>query len=590
MDIFINQLKIRLSESNPDNELIERILPGEENGGKFNQKIIDDDGNVSEYSHIEEIVYHLCVGNYSQIKNITETHNISNRNLIEIVNIAFDFVTWKKMSEAAFFVVDHFLLDEKKTTNGVFYYAKELIEKEDYQKVSELIKNYRAKVIPEQITQWATRLFEQAMIFDRADKERDYTKALKIKEIFMLRSSVTEQLALEQYDYNISKENYYAAANLAKVFQLDITRIKRAALMAFKVKFKKFKEAVDKGEYFEKYYKKPDDPYLHAVNILNDFSIMEERGIKDEFSQPYYKEASDFAFFYLRKIMSFPESENFNFLLKSTLSTNLITDYFLSDLVNMKRAEESDRILGEITRKLNELIINLENAEAYHKIVLKLYNIFSSHKSNLKRISYKLFDIFVDNDKIELSYKIYTDFNMDKRDIMEKLMNRCLILLKLRKINEFGKFIETFSVKSDFAKNKDFIERIYFNFDNLVFNGYYEDATALSSMFKFPQNRIAATTVSLCRDLLLKGKDDEVIKIWHKFNLSMKHLRRVFQEIYNIRVKFSWREGYNFRTKFGISIMEIGIIKWLFCEILKFKRISTWYLGEDIEIKKNKSE
>ena len=101
MDIFINQLKIRLSESNPDKELIDRILPEEGKEKIFQPKIIDGNGNVSEYSYIEEIVYHLCFGNLNSIKKIAETHGISNKNITQIAEITFDFVSWKKIPEAS---------------------------------------------------------------------------------------------------------------------------------------------------------------------------------------------------------------------------------------------------------------------------------------------------------------------------------------------------------------------------------------------------------------------------------------------------------------------------------------------------------
>jgi len=258
-------------------------------------------------------------------------------------------------------------------------------------------------------------------------------------------------------------------------------------------------------------------------------------------------------------------------------------------VIDIDRASACDKIVGEIVRKLDDTIVSLEEAEHYYKLIFKLYNIYSSHKVVLQRISYRLFDIFVENDKIELAHTIFTDFKLDKRDILKPLMHRCLILLKLMKIKEFTKFVETFSVVSELSKIREFMERIYVSFDKFVFNGLYEEASVLSSMFKFPKDKVISSSVSYCRDLLLKGKDDEVIKIMHKFNLSQRHIRKVFYEIYGLRIRTSWMEGHNFRNKFGISILEVGFFRWFFSEVWRASRISKWYLGEEIDIKKKDS-
>jgi len=590
MDIFINQLKIKLSERTPDNELIERIMPSAEGDWKYQPKVNDEGEQIIEFTYLEEIVHYLCCGNIDMVRKIAGAHNISNKDLIRIAEITFDFVIWKNIPETAFFIVDYFLLDEKKTTHGVLCYVRELINEGNYQKASEIIQSYKGKIIAEQMTQWGIRLFKQMMTFDKSETERDYTKAFKIQEIFFLKPNITEPYALIQYDYNMSREIYQTAAEIAKVFQVGKTRMKRAAIEAFKLEFQKFKEKADRGEYSEKIELKLDDPYVNAVNILNEYAIMEERRSTDAFAQSYYMEASDAAFFYLKKIISLPESQKISFFTKSFLTAIIITDYNLNDIINIERATASDQIIGEIVQKLDNIIINLNQAELHYTPVLKLYNVFSSHKSTLIRLAYRLFDIFVKNDNIELSYKTFIDFKLEKREILKTLMNKCLIFLKLKNIKEFTRIIETFSIVSDLKNVNEFTEQVYRNFDKYIFNKSYDAANTISSIFKFPKKRIVSSTVSFCKELLLKEDDDEVIKIMYKFDLSNKDLRNVFNEIYNIRITSSWKKGYNFRTKFGISIMDVGFFKWLTGEILRLERIASLYYGEDIITKKKKSD
>ncbi len=590
MDIFINQLKIKLSEKTPDNELIERIMPSAEGDFKYKPKVADEGEQIIEFTYLEEIVHYLCYRNIDMVRKIAGAHNVSNKDLIRIAEITFDFVIWKNVPETAFFIVDYFLLDGKRTTHGVLSYVKELIHEGNYQKASEIIQSYKGKVITEQMTQWGIRLFKQMMTFDKSETERDYTKAFKIQEIFSLKPNITEPHALIQYDYNMSRENYQTAAEIAKVFQLGKTRMKRAAIEVFKLEFQKFKEKAERGEYCEKIELLLDDPYVNAVNILNEYAIMEERRSTDAFAQTYYMEASDAAFFFLKKIISLPESAKISFFTKSFLSASIITDYNLNEIINIERATASDQIIGEIVRKLDHIIINLNQAELHYTTVLKLFNIFSSHKSTLIRLAYRLFDIFVKNDNIELSYKTFIDFKLEKREILKTLMNKCLIFLKLKNIKEFAGIIETFSIASDLKNVNEFMEQAYRNFDKYIFNKSYDAANTISTIFKFPKKRIISSTVRFCKELLLKEDDDEVIKIMYKFDLSNKDLRNVFNEIYNIRITSSWKKGYDFRTKFGISIMDVGFFKWLLGEILRFERIASLYYGEDIITKKKNSD
>jgi len=590
MDIFINQLKIKLSEKTPDNELIERIMPNAETDWKYQPKVTDEGEQIIEFTYLEEIVHYLCYRNIDMVRKIAGAHDVSNKDLIRIAEITFDFLIWKNVPESAFFIVDYFLLDGKRTTYGVLFYVRKLINEGNYQKASEIIQSYKGKIITEQMTQWGTRLYKQMMTFDKSETERDYTKAFKLQAIFSLKPSITEPFALIQYDYNMSRENYQTAAEIAKVFQLGKTRMKRAAIEAFKLEFQKFTEKADSGEYCGKMKLLPDDPYVNAVNILTEYAIMEERHSTDAFSQSYYKEASDAAFFFLKKIISLPESEKISSFTKSFLTANLIADYNLNDVINIERATASDQIIGGIVRKLDHIITNLNQAELHYTPILKLFNVFSSHKFNLIRLAYRLFEIFIKNDKIELSYKTFIDFKLEKREILKTLMDRCLIFLKLNNIKEFVRVIEIFSIVSDLKNVNEFMEQVYQNYDKHIFNKSYDTANTISSIFKFPKKRIVYSTVCFCRELLLKEDDNEVIKIMYKFDLSNKHLRNVFNEIYNIRIISSWKKGYDFRMKFSISIMGVGFFKWLIGEILRFERITSLYYGEDIITKRKKSD
>jgi hypothetical protein len=589
MDLFINKLRIKLSESTPDNELIERILPKEDKDWKYESKIFDEKGEVREYAFLEDIVYFLCCKNIDAVKKVATDNNVSNKDLIKLTEITLDFTVWKNIPDCAFYIIDNFFLDENRTTYGVLLYVKKLLDESDFQKASDVIKNYRRKIIPEQLSQWGLRLFEQAMTFEGSVKERDYTKAFQIKKIFLLEPETINYYAHIQYDYNMNNGYYLQAAEIAKVFQLDRTRMKRAAIKAFEIEFKKFREKFDNGDYVEKSSFKPDDPYIHAVSILSEYDIMEERHSTDAFATIYYKEASDIAFFFLKKIMDLSESRNVNFFIKSFFCSNIIADYHLYDVVNIERAVASNQIIGEVVKKLNKFINNVEEAENYYKPVLKLFSIYTSHKSSILDIACKMFDIFVKSDKIEQSYKTYVDFKLEKSEITKILMNRCLVLLKRRKVEEFLDFIETFSIVSDIKEINEFMEQVYINFDKYIFERYFDDAIAISAVFKFPRKKIVSTACFFCKELLLKEDDDGAVNVINKFDLSYSNLKKVFSDIYNIRVNSSWKGGYDFRLMFGISVANIGFFKWILREFFRLERLSTWYLGKEIDAKKKNS-
>ncbi len=586
MEYFINQLKNRLSEANPDEDLVKRILPDEKDAGEFQSRVVDEDGEIVKYAFIEEIVYHLCNRDTEKAKEIAKANSVSHRDFIGVVEITFDFVSWKNIPEAAFSLIDNFSLDEKKTTYGVLLYVRHLIGAENYKKSSEILRKYRGNIIPEQITQWGVRVFEQAMTFDPSEKKRDYTKAFKIREMFTLDTGVTSSLALEQYDYNMVRENFLTAARIAKVFDLDKTRMKRAAAKAFDVEFGKFKEKSEKGGYSNDITLSFDDPYLRSVDIVNEFSILEERRSGDAFSQVYYKEVSDAAFFFLKKLLSIPASDTINFFTQSFLSANIISDFYLNDVINIDRASASDQIIGEIVRNLDNTVFDLEQAELFYKPILKLYTTYSSHKYTLARIAYRLFEIFVKNDKIDLAYKSYVDFKYEKKEVIGTLMNRCLLYLQVNRIEEFESAINMFSIGDELGKNQEFMERIYSYFERSMRAKSYEIAQRLSSMFSIPQKRINSAAVELCRELLVREEDDEIIKIMYKFELTYKHLKKIFNEIYSIRVSSSWQKGNEFRKKFGITIIDIGFLRWFFSEVFRMKRFSHWFTGDEIEVEK----
>ena len=165
-------------------------------------------------------------------------------------------------------------------------------------------------------------------------------------------------------------------------------------------------------------------------------------------------------------------------------------------------------------------------------------------------------------------------------------MDRCLILLKRRKVEEFLSFIETFSIVSELKEINGFMEQVYINFDKYIFERYFEDAVAISSVFKFPSKRIVNTACYFCKELLLKEDDDGAINVINKFDLSYTNLKKVYNDIYNIRVNSSGKKGYDFRLKFGISIVDIGFFKWILGEIFRLERLSTWYFGKEIDAKK----
>ena len=124
MDLFINKLRIKLSESTPDNELIERILPKEDKDWKYESKIFDEKGEVIEYAFLEDIVYFLCCKNIDAVKKVATDNNVSNKDLIKLTEITLDFTVWKNIPDCAFYIIDNFLLDEGRTTYGVLVYVR----------------------------------------------------------------------------------------------------------------------------------------------------------------------------------------------------------------------------------------------------------------------------------------------------------------------------------------------------------------------------------------------------------------------------------------------------------------------------------
>lgn len=587
---YINQIRLALDKLGTNKELIAHIIgDNQPNLNEISKEISPGDKDAI-FELLTGLLWFLYHGNLDPVYQICNRQDISGVERSELAEIAFDLCVFNANSESQYILASNFFFDERRMTIGILNYVDKCFNELNMKEAATVMQKFRSKLLREPLQQMGSRLFKESLAFESDQEQRDYSRAKEIFTIFGLDLPSIESMIVQQYEYQMNKQHYIASADLALSFNLGAFKIKDAAYKAFEEVLPQFRTKLESGLYRANERLSQDDPYTILSKIIKDYTLVSEPALLDPTGKHYCQKIQDSGFFLLKKLAKDISPDPHEFFTVLFTSANLIQDFNLDSISNISRAEEVDQIIGQIVQQLDKLLQEESLAPTYYRSLIKLFSFFSSYKLTISRIALRLFTFLINDNRITEAHELHKSFEFKDEDIKDLLSNRILNLLKIKKIEVFKQLLDTFNLVPFVKQNNEFLNRIYVQLDEYIQNMELAPVKIIIDTFNLPSRRIVDSSRMIIRDFLVAGKDNDAIKLMNAFDIRTNQIMPTLLEIYLLRVEKDWRKGYLFRTTFQLSILDIGIFKWLIFEILRIDRIQTWYMGKEIEPSKPTQE
>jgi len=565
---YIEQLKVGISKSIPEPELLKNILevkrPELEEAVQKDEKL----DSIRTNEVINEIVNLLYKNDIETARKYGNYISLTKEEMLEIAKIAFDIAKYKNKNENMFNLTAQFLLDEKRVNVAVLPKIFNLIQNNKYNEALSLKRKYKNIISEETLKKYGAKYFEKVMTFETSQIERDYKKAFFVKEIYDLDDKTTIHLADAQYGYNIMHENFLQAAEIAKIFKLPSEKLEKAATFVFKKKFSEFIQKFDNKEYSGKVKIEENDPYKSAIELINKYKLLDKINTKSKELLECVKEIKNIGYSFLKKLTSSDEYKDIDLLTKSFFCSSIIVDFNLSDSSDIKRYEGCENITAKILNEIDENLNSVGEAFDYQDILIKIYKQSSIQKKAAKNIGTRIFEIYLENNQLKPMREIYDEFQLKVNDVFSSLKKKSLEFLESKNFDSFNKLNELFDIIPILNNNDDFLRKLYHVYRELIYSDELKEAHELTKIFKLSKQKRLEPIRAKLLELFSNNKDDEALKIISTFSIENNQIRDILVNIYQKRTIKHSEPGYMFRNRFTVSIMDIGLITWFFTEVV----------------------
>ena len=171
-------------------------------------------------------------------------------------------------------------------------------------------------------------------------------------------------------------------------------------------------------------------------------------------------------------------------------------------------------------------------------------------------------------------------FDLKGSEFFQSVKKKALEYIGKKEWDQFRTLVETFNVLKKLKADDDFLSKLYSLYQELIETQAYEEAAAISKMFKFSMEKRLTPVQLVVNRLLRNNNDEDVLRILKIFKIRASTLRKVFSDEYYRRLLN--REGsiQDFRKTFRLSISDVGLTGWLFGEVYDSPMLRRIFIGK----------
>jgi len=538
---------------------------------RLDARIIDEivDGhreNEEFTSEITQMLFYLFHEKMNKANELSIKHKLSPSQIKKLVEIVCFLSLKLSMFEKFNTLIKYYNLENIIIERVILKILEVRVKEKNFKEVDVLLKEFKLYVDEKSIKSLGMRLFQEIFL-EKDNKNKDYSAALKIRGYFSLIDIPVFGIITREYNQLFSSSRFLTAARIARDFELNEVLVRKAGFNAFQTKLERFKENLLTGRYKgSEIGSKKDDPYFMALKIVIDYKLLNNvNGTED-----YYKLQVVDKLKELLKNIAYNE-----FLLNRDITivtmslSKIVTDYNLMKLSGIYFKKELDDIVLYLVNRLDTIINNLETAVDYYDALINLKELYGVYSNKIKNIGKRIVKYFIEKDMFSDASRGIRDFNFDSVEFIDELEEKTLSLLKEGRIQIFGYLAEELGIAEEFANDSDFFRAVYAEFKRYVSSNEILNAEIIIKHFNFQREIVLEPLKKLLKKFLDERDYNLVKMIRFKFSIQLSEITELMRNAYK-EVCTSEGKGKDFRMEFNLSIPYVGIINWIFGELLNF--------------------
>ncbi len=577
LDKIINEIKSKNQESKTLLSLIDPNLP-------FSPRLKSD---LSLGSLVELLINYVYHENFDEANKILENNNSFSGILNQVPPLAFDIAALMLEPDRMLSILNEYSLDIRRCTSAFIEKSRILILENSLEELKNLYNRLFKRMNKLSIAEFAENEFQKAMQFSKSITKRDYEKPLALMRIFDIPQEKTYAFAFEEFIYQKKQKEYVKSAIIARDFCLPEQSVLTASFLAFEKEFELFIEKFKSNKYDEKLISSNDDPYTSALNIVKDFHLLEKPLNTEQDSTVHKGKVQNVVFTNFKIITSKNDFPNIALAVKTFLASRLLIDY---ELDSMKKSNVLLNLIEDairwIVNQIDDDLKNIDDADHYYEILKNLSVISFSHKKTIKRIADRIFELYLNEDLLKKAQQTIKDFGLYISDILASLLDLCRKFLHNGEFNHFREIVSMFELKQKIRSDPNFLDEAYDIYYNSITGGKYRSVEIIQDICEFSKKRRLKPLKVLVKQKIIDGEDKETNQIFQTFKFGLSDVSREIVEIYDIHTETDVLKAKNFRLKYGLSIIDIGILKWFFRELIPL----TFFYKKIDDNKKNDEE
>lgn len=558
---YLNAVRSRLD----DDEFLASII---QSGKKTEEFGPESQAGTLDFTkeRVNQILYLLMSGSSNTAKKIADGMEDVDRDDFESVcRLAFDLAEQLDDTDAMIGIANSVSLDQGRTVRAVMPAAAELIEKKEYENAKALIAKYRDSLSPEALSEHGLRQLEISLDIDTDSDDLDFSESARVSDVYQLEKYLVTQVIDTVYDQLLAGKKFKSAAALAQAFDFSAARVKTAAVKAFDERFEAFTKILEKsGRNPEKVLDEPG-PYQDVLRTMEMFQLLDSKDGTTE-SKKYMKHVKERAYSILKRLTHHFDKGKVDLILEAGYCAHLTKDFQLTDLKDPQMAEQCGTIINKVVSQIDEKMLKLGDVNDYFKPLALLLDTYTGYKSKIKRIGSRTFEIYLQNNQYGAAKDAADTFEVDGETVYSEVRSKILGIITQTEPEEIKKIIDYFGYTHRLSKDKLFNDAVNEAFEVAVQRHSFQNAKLLCDEYNIPAKRRVAALRKHLKSLLMKLQDQDVKDLITMFQLRYNDLRRIFIDIYKVRLRMDIDLAVKFREDFALSILDVGLMHWLFNE------------------------
>ncbi len=559
-----------------DKNLINKIVEDPDVGEQFYKEAVEiGDNPVERYRFIYlSIISKIFHSKSEEIKKIKDSFLLQFEDMNFVLGLSFMISTNLNKYDTTYYIAKNFELVDRKLMNSIVELIKSLIQRKDYEKTLNILNKYDKFIINKKpIQNELKKLFVKSMTFKDDNISRDYTESFKINKIFELPKDVTFQKAMEEYNFNINVKKYYKAATISKNFVLGKSATWKAASEAFRQEMGRFKNNLNKGVY--KNWKKIniDDHFHNAKKILTEYDLYNVATMsKSSVEYTYARTIAEISYGMFSELLDEKNFKDNDLMAKTYLAIRLIKDYNLNnDHLFLHIYDKVIEHSGKLINNIDAAIIDYNTAVEYLEIlkIFKALNIMDYTKTD--DVAKKIFIFIVEKKEIQQALNLYMLFSFRFDKIIKELRD---IIYDWAENNDFETiilFLEKFPIKGTIIKDKKFMEKVNHYYEKNAKENKHLKCLTIAETFEFNKSKYIDSVKSLIEYNISIKKILEAKRLMKKYDIKKAGVNKRVKEQYYEMLKSDKESAAKIREVFGLSIFDVGFLKWLLYELMGLK-------------------